>query len=338
MPRITHASNLYLRDTGLSFVVHTHDTDGEAIVREMVRAAMSRLSSKRNRASVTKKEILKVLFKTKTRLPDGNPVKSHLAYYWYRDGPYSERVYACLDGLTRSGVVIQSRTNQYETYRLAPNHAGKPLAPSSDGLDAARRELDEVVANFVNVGDAVKETYQDAPYKWYPAYRLEFEPKFEGYCNDILSSRPAMYTPKDVADWLDRIVLDYPPLPAFIEHRRIVMDFAKMLHAVIESDPLKHRDLLKELLGLSGRIWNVFAYAVRLEHHDEYYDGHLDGWREKYMQAVDKLDGDIREQVSVFDGVVRDDVRLAPEIEDALEEPDADELEPVTPDAILNQH
>lgn len=319
-------------------MAHTHETDGEAIIQEMVRAAMSRLSNKRSRTSVTKKEILKVLFKTKERLPDDNPVKGHLAYYWYRDGPYSERVYACLDGLVRSGVVIPSKTDQYETYRLAPKHAGKPLAPSSDGLDAARRALDEVVADFVNVGDAVRETYKGAPYEWYPAYRLEFRPKFESYCNAVLGSRPTTYTPKDVVDWLDRIVLDYPPLPAFIEHRRIVMDFAKMLHAVMGSDPRHaHKDLLRELLGLCGRIWEVFAYGVRLEHHDEYYDGHVDGWRKKYLEAVAELDGDIREQTRVFGGIVRDDIRLAPEIEDALGMPSPDDFEPVTPDAILNQ-
>ena len=77
-------------------------------------------------------------------------------------------------------------------------------------------------------------------------------------------------------------MLDYPPLPTFIEHRRIVMDFSKMLHAVMESDPRhKHQDILRELFEMSNKIWAVFAYGLRLEHHDEYYDGRVDGWRGK---------------------------------------------------------
>lgn len=320
-------------------MAHTNDADGEAIVREMVRAAILRLSNKRGRASVTKKEILKVLFKTKARLPDDNPVKGHLAYYWYLEGPYSDRIYASLDDLVHSGVVTRNKTDQHETYRLKPRLSRKPLAPPSDDLDAARRELDEVVADFVNVGDMVRETYKDAPYEWYTAYNLEFKPKFENYCNTVLRSRPARYTPKDVSDWLERMVLDYPPLPTFIEHRRIVMDFSKMLHAVIESDPRhKHQDILRELFEMSNKIWAVFAYGVRLEHHDEYYDGRVDGWREKYLQAVAKLDEDVQAQARVFGDVVQDNIRLAPEIEDALEGQDADDSEPLTPDAIMNRH
>ena len=132
-----------------------------------------------------------------------------------------------------------SRTEPTATRRtgLDPKRSGKPLAPPSDSLDAAKHELDRAVADFVNVGDAVREIYHGAPYKWYHSYKLEFEPKFESYCNAVLQSRPTPCTLKDVEYWLEGIVLDYPPPPKFMEHRLIVMDFSKMLHAVIESDP-----------------------------------------------------------------------------------------------------
>ena len=315
----------------------SHSTDGDAITREMIRAAMQRLSNKRRRHTyVTKKEILKVLFKTKYLLPDSNPVKDHLAYYWYLEGPYSERIYDCLDDLVESGVVVRRKTTKSETYRLGSNHTIKPLV-TSDDLDAARRTIDGVVNDFVNVNDMVREIYRYAPYSWYTTYNLKFRSRFRNYCNAVLEPRPPTYKIKNVRSWLEDIVVDYPTAPAFLGHRRVVMDFAKMLSAVIASDPHhKHGHLLHTLLTLCDKIWTVFAYGVRVEHHDEYYDGRLDDWRRMYEQEMDKLDVEVVKQVEVFDDIVQDNTRLAPEIEKILENPDMDNFTPLTPEVIRN--
>ena len=115
------------------------------------------------------------------------------------------------------------------------------------------------------------------------------------------------------------------------------MDFAKMLHAAMESySHHKRGDLLAYLRILCGRIWDVFAHGVRLERHDSYYDDRMDIWRKEYFEAVGKLDGDIRAQMSVFDGIIRDNIRLASEIEAVPEGPAAKDLAPITPDSILN--
>ena len=317
----------------------SRDQSAENVVQEMVRAAVRRLADKRGRPYVTKKEILGVLFKTKMNLPDGNPVKKDLAYYWHLEGPHSEVVYDALYGLAASGVASYGKTERCEVYRPGPKHAGRPLAPPGDDLDTARRELDGVVAGFVDVKTMVAEIYRDhAPYEWYAAYKEEFKPKFQTYCNAILQSRPARHAPEDVIRWLDRIVVEYPPLPEFIEHRRMVMDFSKMLHAVMGSDPRhEHKDLLRELHSLCGRIWEVFAYGVRLKYHDEHYEDRVEEWKRKYWEVVSKLDEDIREQVTVFGRIVQDNVRLAPDIVAVLENPDTEDLERVTPESILNE-
>ena len=339
MPALCQARrrNVYRYDAWLICV--PRDQNAENVVHEMVRASIRRLADKRGQPHVTKKEILMVLYKTKMNLPDDNPVKKDLAYYWYRKGPYSERVNDALHSLVASDVVSHGKTKQCKGCRPGPKHTVRPPAPPSDDLDTARRELDDVVDGFVDLKTIVTEIYRDhAPYEWYAAYKEEFKPKFRTYCNAILQSRPTSHTPKDVIRWLDRIVVEYPPLPEFIEHRRIVMDFSKMLHAVMGSDPHhEHKDLLRELHGLCGRIWEVFAYGVRLKYHDEHYEDRVEEWKRKYWEAVSKLDEDIREQVTVFGRIVQDNVRLAPDIVAVLENPDTEDLERVTPESILNE-
>ena len=81
----------------------------DAVVQEMIRIAIQRMT--KQKSYVTKKKILKVLFQTKERLADDNPVKRYLAYYWYRDGPYSEIVDDGIMQLVQKDIVRRLKTS-----------------------------------------------------------------------------------------------------------------------------------------------------------------------------------------------------------------------------------
>ena len=121
--------NVYRYDAWLGCV--PRDQNAENVAQEMVRAAVRRLADKRGRPCATEKEILGVLFKTKMNLPDGNPVKKDLAYYWHLEGPHSEVVYDALYGLAASGAVSYGKTKRYKGYRLGlwNPESCSPLAP-----------------------------------------------------------------------------------------------------------------------------------------------------------------------------------------------------------------
>lgn len=298
-------------------------------VQEAIRVTMQRLP-KGGRSGVTKKHILKVLFLAKERLPDGNRVKRDLAYYWYREGPYSEVVYANLDHMVADGLVEARKIGKSETYRLVPERALRPVASGSD-LDVVRREIGLVASENSNVHDAVRRTYEMAPSRWYAAYNLEFRPQFEKYCKDAPAGRGG--TDRDMLGRLEDAVLDYPTVPEFMEHRMAFMDFAKMANAFLRRDPHHApEDASKWLSGLCSSVWETFAYGVRVRHHDPQYDGHVERWTEMYGEALDRLERETAERMGQFGDVGVDEPDLAPEIEDMALHPERHEFTPLSLD------
>lgn len=308
----------------------SRNSNGDAVVQELIRVAMQRLP-KRVRSRVTKKHILKTLFLARENLPDENSVKPLLAYYWYLEGPYSETIYANLDKMVSAGRVDADKTSNWETYRLVPEYALKQVAPHSDDVKEASIEIGRVADDFASVDDAVRRAYEAAPFKWYTTYNLEFKPKFERHCRDVLAGRNSKYADRDILEWLDDAVLDYPTVPEFVGHRMIFMDFAKMLNAFLRWDSYHTRkDVLGMLQVLCGDIWEVFAYGVRVYHHDPYYDSHVDRWRAKYKLELGKLDRTTLKHAEEFDDVVVDETRLAPNIEDMVLHPERHGFRPMT--------
>ena len=88
---------------------------GSQTVQELVRVVFARMNTRRRRPDVSKKDILKILFQAKQRLPDDNPIRHALPYYWYRDGPYSTLIYETVDRLQNDGLISSSGSG-YRTY------------------------------------------------------------------------------------------------------------------------------------------------------------------------------------------------------------------------------
>ena len=304
------------------------------LVQEAIRVAVQRLP-KRGRSGVTKKHILKVLFLARERLPDDNRVKRDLAYYWYKEGPYSEVVYANIDHMVSDGLVKPHRTNTSVTYLLTPERELRPVASGAD-IESARSEISLVASETPNVPDAVRRTYEMAPSKWYAAYNLEFKPQFEKYCRDARAGREGTYTDRDMMERLGDAVLDYPTVPEFMEHRLAFMDFAKMTNALLRGDP-HHipKDASKWLSDLCSSIWETFAYGVRIYHHDPQYASHVETWSDMYSKALDGLEYETAKCMKLFGDVGVDEPDLAPEIEDMALHPERHKFTPLSLEEVV---
>ncbi len=302
-------------------------------IQEMIRITIQRLSAKQHHPNVSKKKILKVLFQVKQQLPDENHIKDRLAYYWYKEGPYSETVDAGIKQLVLDGK-IKIRSDHGMTYEFDSSKALMPLMKHDDDMDEAGRKISEIVERFVNIGDAVRDIYKDAPYEWYIAYNYTFRNKFEAYCSSILDEHASSLSNENIQNALDETVLKYPSLPEFIEHRRVFMDFAKMLNAFLLSDERTNTDALAILQQVFDEIWTVFAHGVRVKHHDDYYGDRVADWQKMYEQKLDDLDADIREKASSFEAVVSDNRRFSPEIEDVILHPEKYNFKPLPAGAI----
>lgn len=302
-------------------------------IQEMIRITIQRLSAKQHHPNVSKKKILKVLFQVKQQLPDENHIKDRLAYYWYKEGPYSETIDAGIEQLVLTGN-IKVISDHGTTYEFESSKALIPLMKHDDDMDEAGRKITEIVERFVNMDDAVRDIYKDAPYEWYTSYNYTFRNKFEVYCSSILGDHASSLSNEDIQNALDEAVLKYPALPEFIEHRRIFMDFAKMLNAFLLSDERANTDALVILQQMFNEIWIVFAHGVRVKHHDDYYGDRVADWQKMYEQKLDNLDADIREKTSSFEAVVSDNRRFNSEIEDMILHPEKHDFKPLPAGAI----
>lgn len=303
-------------------------------VQETIRVAIQRLS-KGGKRSVTKKHILKVLFLARERLSDNNHVKQDLAYYWYRDGPYSEVIYANLDHMVANGLVMKRKTDKSETYQLAPGQALRPVASDAD-LEVARHEIGLMASVNTDVHTATKRAYEAAPSRWYDTYNLKFKPQFESHCKAVSTGRESMYGAHDILERLDDAVLDYPTGPNFMEHRVVFMDFAKMLNAFLRWDSYHTRkDMVDTLHDMCDGIWSVFAYGARIRFHDTYYDDRIDAWEDQYRRELAELDHMVRRRLKEFDGVVTDDVEMDRDVMDMVSHPEKYKFTPLVSSTVV---
>ena len=83
-----------------------HDVGRNLNVQELICVSMQRQPGS-TRSTTTKREILKTLFLAMERLPDKNPAKHSLAFYWYKDGPYSEVIESNLQMLVADRKVTE---------------------------------------------------------------------------------------------------------------------------------------------------------------------------------------------------------------------------------------
>lgn len=265
------------------------NTDNGLVMQEMIRIAMQRLGEKKS-GTVTKKEILKVLYYTRNKLPDSNPYKHVLAYYWYLHGPYCEPIYDGLEKMVASGLVRRNKGGGYENYRLDSRRALQPLVRNDIHMDMVRAAIQNVVDKFVNIGVMVDDIYGEAPYKWYRTYKLDLLPKFENHCQTTRDGRKSLHTDGQMVKLLDAAVRDYPEDAVFATHRRVFTDFAKLAKAQLGAGlPGFAHKTVETTRSLCGKVWDAFAYGVRITHHDEYYNDRVDGWRREYLKKTSEL-------------------------------------------------
>ena len=119
------------------------ETDGRGVVTEMIRLSLKYRSGGKG---LTKTGVQKVLYALKRGLPEGNRVGEHLPYYWFKAGPFSERVARGLDDLQSRGVVAEEDHGRYSVFKLRPERGR--LIEHDDHIKEARIHLQQIVEDL----------------------------------------------------------------------------------------------------------------------------------------------------------------------------------------------
>lgn len=314
------------------------------IVHDLIRTTMQRLSVKTKITYISKKKIMKILYLAKNKMHDDNSIKKELAYYWYLEGPFSEVVQDSMNHLISTNMITCSKTQTSETYQFDSNRIHIPLKMSSDkhnsdDIQKARKYISDIVDDFQHIESMVNIIYEDAPYTWYKTYKQNFKVKFDNFCAKVLNDdyNSSMYTYKDITHVLEDAALDFPQFPDFPELYRTFMKFTRLLNSFLHTKNCTERkDIFLIFQNMSDLIWRVFAYGIRIKHHDEYYTEKINEWTLKYNNEMTKLDAYINQHQSQIEQISTHQVKISSHIIDIKQHPEKYEFTKLELDNIKN--
>ena len=259
------------------------------VVMEMIRLLISYTDGKR----LTTTSIHKRLYELKRRLPDNNPVKGHLPYYWFRAGAFSEYVQEGITELENQRIVEVEERKNYRLIKLRIEH--KRLIEHDDAVESARQELQQIAktTNRRSADQDMRIQYEKyAPTQFYPKFRLDFMRELEEHRKAVRGRDMDPDRADRLAKMLVEATASLPILPMLDRFKRAYFDFAyageRMLGRSRQVGK-KYAELVTKANDTSIMVWKAFAYGARIINHDKAYDSHVPSWQAKFDEEVDKL-------------------------------------------------
>lgn len=249
---------------------------------------------------LSKRAIHKILFKVRTTLPEDDPVREKIPFYWYNYGPYSEVVESSIDVLKSSGVLRDEKGRKgsllvYNHNRADPVHA----------LDEASAIVGHIVRGIdpYDIGSFVSQIYRDdAPYQFIPLYKMEFLVLFKKYLvppgqctlasfSEGLPATQEFDRLEDVIYDCEASLIDEPLFEGFNDEFTSYVTGVGRAFDLIRYDGKSAHPIIRQTYSTAKEIWYTFAKGVRIldEGHDRYYDRKLREWEHQYRSSFSDL-------------------------------------------------
>jgi len=285
---------------------------------EVVSHLIQQIYHSRPDLKLSKRAVHKILFKVRTALPEDDPVRKNIPFYWYNFGPYSEVVEASIDTLKANGILREEETHRGNSLLMLTTN----LTDTLNVLEEASAIVERIVRNIdpYHIEPFVNQIYQDdAPYEFMPLYKVDFLNLFEGY----LKSHPVgqitlnRYIEDAINPQIDRLehliydceveLVEEPLFEEFNDEFTSYVSGAGKAFDIIRKDEDNAYTITKSTFEAADGIWRTFAKGVRIldEGHDEYYDNKLEQWEGEYRSAISNMIS----EVNRFNRNIRESVR-----------------------------
>lgn len=321
------------------------DNNSDIIIKELIRLVFVKFSQK-GKMSLSKRQILKILYQVKMELPEDNIIKNKLAYYWYKNGPFSKVLY---DNFTdmEDNQIHRVDNSPLEIYKYSNDHLRTPLIDIADDITddlvEARIILSKKIDQFINMNNLINDIYSKyAPTPFYLTYNINFRNKFDNFCNYILDDNKSLsknrYKKTEIDDSLTDAVITLHNTKLFFQFRCIFNDFTKALYELLEVKSTyteTEKELLSNAKTLHSDIWDVFSYGIRIEEHDEYYNKYKKSWNDKYLEEINKLEKDVNIFSNLVFENIQNKIKFNPELDKRLQLTDTQHLKRYTTDEYL---
>ena len=258
-------------------------------IAELVRAS---LMTSPEGSPMSKTHILYTIYLMKANLPEGNRLVDTLQFYWYKQGPYSQNISDTINKMECCALLLASQHLETKQYRLDHN-LDKPQVQHDGDMQEAVSVMTETVRQFPGLRQRTDEIYKNAPYEWYRTYNTEFMNAFKKYQTNITRNSVSNLEPPNTETLLESLEgTEYtaPHTQEFFDIRLAHNGFCRICNEVLATEHTrKDIGIIKELMSLCIELWNIFAYKVRILHHDGRYDGKIDSWNNKYNKELRNL-------------------------------------------------
>ncbi|MDD5419501.1 MAG: hypothetical protein PHV57_06605 [Methanomicrobiaceae archaeon] len=274
---------------------------------EVVSHLIYRIYHVRPDLKLPKTAIHKILFKARATLPEGDPVREKIPFYWYNYGPYSEVVESSIDTLKARGILAMEETSTGK-YLLKLNKKPAYSAGVNEGVSAVVEQIVRGIDPY-NLKPFVNRIYRhDAPYGFMPLYKIDFLAPFEEY----ITLRPAgqstlnRYIDDPISPRIDRLenviyeceaeLIEEPLFDGFNDEFSSYVSGAGKAFDIIREDEDHAHSIAESACRTAMDIWIAFAKGVRIldRGHDKYYDRKLVQWEREYRTAFSDLVPKIR--------------------------------------------
>lgn len=263
--------------------------ESEKIIQELIRICVSKHMEKK-KFPISETKLQKILYKVKTKMPDSNPLKDSLPYFWYLHGPYSTYLIELKEKMISEGS-LSSQTISEGTAFTASNTRLVNHAENSALLEA-RKIIDDVLneSSSISTQSIMDDVYRNlSPTKFYLSFKNEFQASLKSFFDDP-SKR---YTSKQLLDMLEKSFGDLPNATLFRNYKYLLRDFTELLSHIFKKDSLEeHSSTLKSIVET---IFNTFALGIRIKYHDEFYDNKVGSWLDEFNNSVMQLESQITE-------------------------------------------
>ncbi len=267
---------------------------------------------------LSKTAIHKILFMVREALPESDPDRKHLPFYWYDHGPYSEVVESSIEALKAQGLLLEERTETGKSLLAFNRHPPDPLSVHEDPPSVIGRIVREIDPYRMEV--FVRRIYRDyAPYEFMSRYKVDFLVSFKGYrashpegqctLNRFLneSITPDLDRLEDALYACEAVFVEESLFEKFNDEFTAYVSGAGKAFEAARRDEAGAYSIVEVTYAGALDLWYTFAKGVRISDrgHDGYYNGRLGQWEREYRESLLAL----AQKVEAYNRYVREYTR-----------------------------
>lgn len=210
-------------------------------------------------------------------LPENNPVKESLPFYWYKHGPFSEYLTDIKQKMIVEGKIVEENGRCTATTNRIVEH--------DDNIKLARKNMIAIINESSNNSQRLMDEiyHTDAPCGFYLSFKNNFDAAVHNFLNDPNTN----FKPEDLIDILENSMGDLPNDSIFRNFKYSLRDFIELFAETIQTKSVL--EFAAPLQKIIKEIFNTFANGIRIKNHDEFYDSETEKWRAEFDESVSNL-------------------------------------------------